>query len=105
MKMKFKIAFVFIMIVFAGCKKFLDRPPVDDETDDTAWESEEKLRLYANKYYTEFFDGYGNGYTTTGAPLVGYTNSDDMVVQGNQPNVGRFIAKRKGSLDRYRKIF
>jgi hypothetical protein len=91
MKMKFKIAFVFIMIVFAGCKKFLDRPPLASETDDTAWESEEKLRLYANKYYTEFFDGYGNGFTTTGAPLVGYTNSDDMVVQGNQPNFTRAV--------------
>lgn len=91
MKIKFKIAFVFIMIVFAGCKKFLDRPPLASETDDTAWESEEKLRLYANKYYTDFFDGYGNGFTTTGAPLVGYTNSDDMVVQGNQPNFTRAV--------------
>lgn len=91
MKITFKIAFVFIIIVFVGCKKFLDRPPLTSETDDTAWTSEEKLRLYANKYYTEFFDGYGNGFTTTGAPLVGYTNSDDMVVQGNQPNFTRSV--------------
>ncbi len=91
MKITFKIIFVFIVIVSAGCKKFLDRPPLTVDTDETAWTSEEKLRLYANKYYTEFFVGYGNGYTTTGAPLVGFTNSDDMVVQGNQPNFTRAV--------------
>lgn len=78
-------------MVLAGCKKFLDRPPLTSETDDTAWESEEKLRLYANKYYTDFFDGYGSGFSTAGAPLVGFTNSDDMVVQGNQPNFTRAV--------------
>ncbi len=91
MKITFKIVLVFLVIAFSGCKKFLDRPPLTSETDDTAWTSEEKLRLYANKYYTDFFDGYGNGYTTAGAPLVGYTNSDDMVVQGNQPNFTRSV--------------
>ena len=91
MKIAFKIVFVFIVIVFAGCKKFLDRPPLTFEIDETAWTSEEKLRLYANKYYTDFFDGYGNGFNTAGAPLVGYTNSDDMVVQGNQINFTRAV--------------
>jgi hypothetical protein len=91
MKIAFKIVLVLAVIVFAGCKKFLDRPPLTSETDETAWTSEEKLRLYANKYYTEFFDGYGNGFTTGGAPLVGYTNSDDMVVRGNQPNFTRAV--------------
>jgi hypothetical protein len=92
MKIAFKvIAFIFIVGVFTGCKKFLDRPPLTDFTEETAWDSEDKLRLYANQFYTTFFDGYGNGYTTTGAPLVGFTNSDDMVVQGNQPNFTRAV--------------
>lgn len=91
MKIAFKIIFVCMVVVLAGCKKFLDRPPLTTETDETAWTSEEKLRLYANKYYTDFFDGYGNGFTTTGAPLVGFTNTDDMVVQGNQPNFTRAV--------------
>jgi len=91
MKIAFKIVFVFLVVVSVGCKKFLDRPPLTTETDETGWTSEEKLRLYANKYYTDFFDGYGNGFTTTGAPLVGFTNSDDMVVQGNQPNFTRSV--------------
>ncbi|RYF12354.1 MAG: RagB/SusD family nutrient uptake outer membrane protein, partial [Flavobacteriales bacterium] len=91
MKIAFKIIFVCMVVVLAGCKKFLDRPPLTTETDETAWTSEEKLRLYANKYYTDFFDGYGSGFTTTGAPLVGFTNTDDMVVQGNQPNFTRAV--------------
>jgi starch-binding outer membrane protein, SusD/RagB family len=91
MKLVSKIVFVFIVTVSIGCKKFLDRPPLTSETDETAWTSEEKLRLYTNQYYTTFFTGYGNGYATEGAPLVGFTNSDDMVVQGNQPNFTRAV--------------
>lgn len=91
MKIAFKIIFVCVIVALVGCKKFLDRPPLTTETDETAWTSEEKLRLYANKYYTDFFDGYGSGFSTTGAPLVGFTNSDDMVVQGNQPNFTRSV--------------
>lgn len=91
MKIAFNILIVFLIVVSSGCKKFLDRPPLTSETDETAWTSEDKLRLYANKFYTDFFDGYGNGFATAGAPLVGYTNSDDMVVQGNQPNFTRSV--------------
>lgn len=91
MKIAFNIVIVFLVIISFGCKKFLDRPPLTSETDETAWSSEEKLRLYANKFYTDFFDGYGNGFATAGAPLVGFTNSDDMVVQGNQPNFTRSV--------------
>jgi len=91
MKIAFKIIFVFTIIVSAGCKKFLDRPPLTVEIDETAWTSEDKLRLYANQYYTTFFTGYGNGFDTEGAPLVGFTNNDDMVVRGNQPNLTRAV--------------
>jgi len=91
MKIVFKIVFVFVVIISTGCEKLLDRPPLTVDIDETAWTSEEKLRLYSNKYYTEFFDGYGSGFTTTGAPLVGFTNSDDMVVRGNQPNFTRAV--------------
>lgn len=82
-----KIAFVFIVIAFAGCKKYLDRPPLTTETDETAWTSEEKLRLYANKYYSGFFPGY----TGSGAPLISNTNNDDMVTLGSQPNLQRAV--------------
>ncbi|NGM65939.1 RagB/SusD family nutrient uptake outer membrane protein [Sphingobacterium sp. SGR-19] len=91
MKIVTKILLVVGVLAFSACDKFLDRPPLTSENDDTAWDSEEKLRLYANKYYTSFFTGYNTGTSTGGAPLVGYTNSDDMVIQGNQPNFTRAV--------------
>lgn len=91
MKIVTKILLVIGVLAFSACDKFLDRPPLTSENDDTAWDSEEKLRLYANKYYTSFFTGYNTGTSTGGAPLVGYTNSDDMVIQGNQPNFTRAV--------------
>lgn len=91
MKITPKILLVCLALGFSSCEKFLDRPVLTSENDETAWTSEEKLRLYANKYYTDFFVGYGIGYTTSGAPLVGYTNHDDYVVQGNQPNFTRSV--------------
>ena len=91
MKITPKILLVCLSLGFSSCEKFLDRPVLTAENDDTAWTSEEKLRLYANKYYTEFFAGYGIGFTTSGAPLVGFTNHDDYVVQGNQPNFTRSV--------------
>src|SRR5690606_10465668 len=84
--------FLIVMVLgFASCKKTLDRPPLTSENDETAWTSEEKLRLYANKYYTDFFIGYGNGFSTTGAPLMDYTNNDDIVRQGQQSNFTRAV--------------
>lgn len=91
MKIAYKIAIIFLVISVVGCKKLLDRPPLTSETDDTAWTSESKLRLYANQYYTTFFTGYGLSYSTSGGPLVDFTNSDDMVVQGNQINFTRSV--------------
>lgn len=91
MKIAFKIVIVFVVIVATGCKKFLDRPPLTVDTDETAWDSEAKLRLYATQYYTTFFEGYGNGFSTDGAPLQDFTNSDDMVTRGNQPNLTRAV--------------
>lgn len=91
MKITSKILLICLALGFSSCEKFLDRPPLTSENDETAWTSEEKLRLYANKYYTDFFTGYGNGYTVSGAPLVGFTNHDDYVVQGNQPNFTRSV--------------
>lgn len=91
MKITSKILLICLALGFSSCEKFLDRPPLTSENDETAWSSEEKLRLYTNKYYTDFFTGYGNGFSTGGAPLVGFTNHDDFVVQGNQPNFTRSV--------------
>lgn len=68
--------------MFSSCEKFLDRPQLTSANDDNAWTTEENVRLYANKYYTDFFEGYGSGFSTGGSYLLSF--SDDVVRQGNQ---------------------
>ena len=83
--------FLIVMVMgFASCTKLLDRPPLTSENDETAWTSEEKLRLYANKYYTDFFTGYGTGFTA--APLLTNRNNDNVVSQGQQGNFTRAVS-------------
>lgn len=91
MKIAIKIVILFLAIGFAGCQKFLDRPQLTTETDETAWTSEAKLRLYANQYYTSFFPGFGVNFNRDGAPLANFNNSDDVVVLGNQLNFTRAV--------------
>lgn len=88
-------------LLLAGCEDFLDRPPLTKVNDETAWTSEQNVRLYANKFYPGFtiggtfypgfFMGYGTGWTNTYSPLMGYTFSDDIVHNGNQGNFTRSV--------------
>ena len=85
------VAILALLPIITGCEDFLDRPPLTKENDETAWNSEENVRLYANKYYTTFFFGYGQGWSNASAPLMGYTFSDDVVHNGTQPNFTRSV--------------
>lgn len=91
MKLKHIIITSFLALTFSSCEKYLDRPPLTDLTDETAWTSEDNVRMYANKYYTDFFNGYNTGFTYSSAPLMGYTFSDDIVRLGNQGNFTRAV--------------
>ncbi|MCH5596823.1 RagB/SusD family nutrient uptake outer membrane protein [Niabella ginsengisoli] len=81
----------FVVMALFGCKKFLDRPPLTEVTDETAWTSEDNLRLYANKFYPAFFTGYGLGFNTEGAAMMDYQFSDDVFLMGNQGNFTRSV--------------
>ncbi|WP_238387162.1 RagB/SusD family nutrient uptake outer membrane protein [Sphingobacterium olei] len=81
-----------MIIASSSCDKFLDRPQLTGETDGTAWNSEENVRLYANQFYTNFFVGYGVNFDAQGgAALLSFTNSDDVLTFGNQANVTRAV--------------
>lgn len=90
MKNTYKLILIAAVFIFSAvsCKKFLDRPPLTVENDETAWNSEDNLRLYANKYLTDFFPGYGEGWSI-GSVLP--TFSDDIFFMGNQGNFVRAI--------------
>src|SRR3546814_10565986 len=91
MKLRYIILAVLFAMIHTGCDKFLDRPPLTDFTDETAWVNEENVRMYANKYYTDFFVGYNTSFSYTGAALMGFTFSDDIVSLGTQSNFGRAV--------------
>ncbi len=91
----------FLLLLVVGCNDFLDRPPLTVANDETAWSSEENLRLYSNKFYggftvgstfyPGFFMGYGTSWTNSYSPLMGYQFSDDVVHNGNQSNFTRSV--------------
>ena len=54
---KYSFAILSLLIFFWGCDSFLDRPPLTQANDETAWVSENNLRLYANKFLPDFFIG------------------------------------------------
>src|SRR5690606_36964768 len=89
MKFTYKILIAALALSFSSCEKFLDRLPLTSENDETAWVSEDNVRLYVNQYYPSLFPGYGNGFSTTGGPLVTHTHTDDTCVWGRQRNVAR----------------
>lgn len=91
MKTLYKICLVFVVVGLYSCEKLLDRPPMTKESDETAWSNENSVRLYANKYYTDFFVGYGDGFATTGAPLADFNTSDDVLSLGTQNNITRAV--------------
>ncbi|RYZ57634.1 MAG: RagB/SusD family nutrient uptake outer membrane protein, partial [Chitinophagaceae bacterium] len=91
MKHIFSFLIACMALAFSGCKKILDRPPLTEMNDENAWTSEVNVRLYANKYYPSFFTGYGLAFETSGAALMGYQFSDDVVLMGNQGNFTRAL--------------
>ena len=92
MKFRYILLASSMLLSFSSCEKFLDRPPLTTLDDNSnGWTSETKVRLYANKYYTDYFEGYGSGFSSGNVPLIGNTNNDDMVTLGNQPNLTRAV--------------
>jgi len=88
---KYLLLVLLLVVLTTGCKKFLDRPPLSEVTDETAWTSEDNVRLYANSLYTSFFPGYGLGFSTAGAAFMDYQFSDDIFAMGNQGNFTRAV--------------
>ncbi|MBD1427440.1 RagB/SusD family nutrient uptake outer membrane protein [Sphingobacterium arenae] len=92
MKTNYIAVYAVLILLFSGCDKFLDRPPLTALDDNTnGWTSEEKLRMYADKYYTDFFNGYGIAFNYGTAPMASSTNTDDVVSLGNQANFARSV--------------
>ncbi|MCH3969647.1 MAG: RagB/SusD family nutrient uptake outer membrane protein [Prevotella sp.] len=97
MKMKTIYMLCLSALVFTSCNDILDRPSQTTSEDDTYWTNEDKVRLYANDFYTYFFPGYGLQYETTYAPNANYTFNDDAVRLSSQSQFTRAVPTSKGS--------
>lgn len=80
-----------VVFMFTSCKDLLDRPPLAEYEDQTYWNTESDVRMYANGFYTDFFTGYGKGFDTDGAALLAYKTSDDIVRLGSQAFLTRAV--------------
>ena len=98
--MKLKI-FAFIAVcafTLTSCNDVLDRPSITTMEDDKFWTGEDRVRLYANSFYTNFFVGYGLGYGETAyTPNINYSFNDDMVRKSTQAQFLRSVPSSKGS--------
>lgn len=97
MKLKIFIILAGVILLFTNCNDVLDRPSLTTAEDDAYWTNEDRVRLYANAFYTNFFVGYGLKYTTTYAPNANYTFNDDAVRLSTQTQFGRTVPTSKGS--------
>ncbi|QDH79291.1 RagB/SusD family nutrient uptake outer membrane protein [Echinicola soli] len=76
--MKTKILAIAISLVtLVGCEEFLDKPPLDQLTDETYWTSENNVRTFSWGFYTAYFGGYGSGYAW-GKFFAGQSLNDDF---------------------------
>lgn len=82
MKTKIITIFTTLGLLLAGCSDYLDREALDKLEDEKYWTDANRLSLYANEFYPNFFVGYGTGGDAYVA-LNGYSFSDDIVQNSN----------------------
>lgn len=66
-----------------SCENFLDKEPLDKQTNDTYWQTETSLRTYAQDFYSSYFEGYGTDYTVFGGYFSGDDYTDDFINLNN----------------------
>ncbi|HTN38028.1 MAG TPA: RagB/SusD family nutrient uptake outer membrane protein [Arachidicoccus sp.] len=70
--------FIGAVCLLSGCKKgFLDRPPLDQLTDNNFWSNEKNLRTFSYGFYPTYFTGYGAGWAW-GHYFTGETLNDEF---------------------------
>ncbi len=95
----FKYLYSLIAVLFfLSCnKEVLDRPPLTTIIDDRFWRNEDDVRLYANAFYPQYFNGYNSGFTVDYTPVRGYTFSDDLTGKNVQSNFESSVPTSRGS--------
>ncbi|HEU5365056.1 MAG TPA: RagB/SusD family nutrient uptake outer membrane protein [Hanamia sp.] len=87
-------------MLFFSCKKdFLSRPPLTNyvDADGQFWRNEDDVRMFANGFYANYFNGFGQGFNWDYAPVTGYTFNDDVTGKNVQSNFESNIPSSRGS--------
>jgi starch-binding outer membrane protein, SusD/RagB family len=88
------LAFVFLL----SCNKdVLDRPPLDRISDNNFWRNEDDVRLYANAFYPNYFNGFNTAFGVDYAPVRGYIFSDDLTSKNVQASFEASVPTSRGS--------
>ena len=94
----FKYYGVAACLLFLSCNKnVLDRPPLTKIVDEKYWRNEDDIRLYANSFYPNYFNGFATSFTTDYTPVRGYTFSDDLTSKNVQGNFESSVPTSRGS--------
>ncbi len=73
------ISSILALGTFTSCEDFLSKEPLDKHNNDTYWQTETSLRTYAQDFYSNFFLGYSQNYTTFGGFFSGDNFTDDFL--------------------------
>src|SRR6218665_983584 len=86
--------------LFGSCtKETLDRPPLTNIIDNQGgfWRNEDDVRIFANTFYTNYFNGFNTSFTVDYTPVRGYTFSDDLTGKNVQANFESTVPTTRGS--------
>jgi len=83
---------------FLSCNKdVLDRPPLTSYVDGLYWRNEDDVRMYANAYYPNYFNGFNTAFGLDYAPVRGYTFNDDVTSKNVQASFESSVPTSRGS--------
>lgn len=94
---KYICSFIACALLFSCKKDVLDRPLLTSYVDNNYWRNEDDIRMYANAFYTNYFNGFNTGFTVDYAPVTGYTFSDDLTSRNTQANFESSVPTSRGS--------
>ena len=87
-------------LLFFSCNKdLLDRPPLTSyvDADGQFWRNEDDIRMFANGFYANYFNGYSTSFTADYTPVRGYTFNDDLTGKNVQSNFESSVPSSRGS--------
>ena len=96
-KFKYLYSLIACLFILSCSKEVLDRPPLTSYVDDQFWRNEGDVRMYANAFYPQYFNGYNTSFTADYTPVRGYTFSDDLTGKNVQRSFETNVPTSRGS--------